>query len=877
VKPFRRRCCIIALLLLVGLAAGSSRLDAQTSAIDVYYIGPNDTVARAIALAEPYLVRVDDPHEAQVIVINNPLLTEDVVRSIQTLGTEAQQGRVGMVIFCGPLFPQNTQDLREILGVSTFGMSTHTVPTRVRTSGTADPMQRAIAWTSAPEIAARTVITNPNLLQSVVIGSDRSSLIQRVRGRDRGRATTQMQTWVVGPWWGHPTNSRWSEWAYFDYLIYRLIADAAGTGAIISFADYPHAPTPGGRARLMIGGIGIAFVVGAGLTYTTSRRRLYINVDLSESWRRMSVLSQPAAEPPTWRRVGFHRPLAGFLAFMPWSLILFLPLTIYTLQIAPDLLSTGTAGLEMWGDITRWTMVLWVLLDLGTGVAAIHHFSARINHNPRQALRFLQFYVWWQLLSGAVQVGLACLAAVLVLPAAGMAHLTYPLLARAILQVPGFLGIFALTFRARQRFGTEQFLNLLHIVSVPCFQTGLVLLFRSWAEGSPQTTQGVAVLLGLAGGLILGEAFAFAVGAYLHRRDGQTLAALFLPTFDVQTVTETLRFGIPWAIAAAIPALTALFQTQWAATFFDGALIPADLRLESWQVLLLIATGFEILLTGLFQDLMPALTEAAVLQTKTLLRYYVSQGIRYGAWFSLFLFAVLGALGPSMLPTTLTSRYSDAWIWLTPMLAWGAMRWTAWLPDRMLEAAGRPGLIVALTLIEHLVRLSSAVFLTPRWGAGGLLAAYLVALLLRSVLGKMVAGRHLVQARLYPWQSLLAPAFSATLLYYLLRTLQELRLLPTGEAGLPGTIALILLALPVYTFFTALMGGWDDGSLTDLRMATEISGVGFPFAWVILQAVRLGTRLSPLHGRFPVGLHALAQQEALTVTALAERHGYISE
>ena len=527
----------------------------------------------------------------------------------------------------------------------------------------------------------------------------------------------------------------------------------------------------------------------------------------------------------------------------------------------------------MWENVTRWTMVFWVLLDLGTGVAAIRHFSARFDHHPRQAVRFLQFYVWWQLLSGAAQVGLACLAAALVLPAAGMAHLTYPLLARAILQVPGFFGIFALTFRARQRFGTEQFLNLLYIASVPCFQTGLVLLFRSWAESSPQTTQGVAVLMGLAGGLILAEAFAFGVGAYLHRREGQTLTALFLPTFDARTVSETLKFGIPWAIAAAIPALTALFQTQWASTFFDGALIPADLSLESWQVLLLVATGFEILLTGLFQDLMPALTEAAVLQTKTLLRYYVSQGIRYGAWFSLFLFAVLGALGASMLPNTLTSRYPDAWIWLTPMLAWGALRWTAWLPDRMLEAAGRPGLIVGLTLIEHLVRLSTALFLTPRWGTGGLLAAYLIALLLRSVLGRRVAGRHLVDARLYPWQSLLAPAVSATILYYPLRTLQELRLLPAGEAGMPGTIALILLSLPVYAFLTALLGGWDDGSLTDLHVATEISGVGYPFAWIMLQAVRLGTRLSPLHGRFPVGLHALAQEEALTVTALVERHG----
>jgi O-antigen/teichoic acid export membrane protein len=870
VKHFRRRCCIIALILLAGLAAGSSRLDAQSRVIEVYYIGPQDAVARAIELAEPYILRVDQADRAQVIVVNNPLLTEGVVGLLQELGVEAQQGRVGMVIFCGPLFPQNAQDLREILGVSTFGMEMHAVPARVRASGTVDPLQQAITWSSAPEIAARTVITNPNLLQSVVVTSDQGGIIQRVRGRDRGRATTQMQTWVVGPWLGHPTNTRWSQWAYFDYLVYRLIADASGTSPI-AFADYPKAPTPPGSTRLIIGAAGVALVFGAGLTYTTARRRLYLSADLTQSWRRMSVLSAGRSGPVGWSRVGFHRPLAGFLAFLPWSLILFLPLLIYSLQVAPDLLSAGTAGLEVWEGVTRWTMVVWVLLDLGTGMAAVRHFSAHVAHNPRKAVRFLQFYVWWQLMSGAAQVGVACLAAMVVLPAAGMAHLTYPILARAVLQVPGFLGVFALTFRARQRFGSEQFLNLLYIASVPSFQTGMVLLFRTWTEGSSETMQGVAVMLGLAVGLGLAEAFAFCVGAYLHRREGQTLTALFLPTFDARTASETLRFGIPWAIAAAIPALTTLLQTQGASTALGGALVPTDLSIESWQVLILIATGFEILLTGFYQDLMPALTEAAVLQTKTLLRYYVSQGVRYGAWFSLFLFAALGALGVSMLPNSLAARYADAWVWLTPLLAWGALRWTAWLPDRMLEAAGRPDLIVALTLIEHTVRLGGAFLLTPRWGTGGLLAAYLVALLLRSVLGRIVAGRFLGHARLYPWQTLVAPGVAAALLYYLLHNIQALRLVSAGEPGMPGSIGLLLLSLPIYAFLTSLLGGWDDGSLSDLHKATELSGVGYPFAWILLQVVRLGSQVSPLHGRYPVGLHALAQEEALTVTALIER------
>ncbi len=863
--------CIIALLILAALTASSARVKAQPRAISIYYVGPQDAISRAIDLADPYIVRVDDPDLAQVIVINNPLLTEGVARSLQELGADAQQGRIGMVIFCGPLFPQNPQDLRDILGVSTFGMELHTTASDVRASNVGNPLQQAIAWNSAPEVAARTVIANPNLLQPVVIASDRDSIIQRVRGRDRGRATTQMQTWVVGAWLDHPTNSRWSQWAYFNYLVYHLIADAAGASPILSFADYPHAPTPQGSARLIIGGAGVIVMLVAGLAYTTTRRHLYLSADLTRSWRRMSLLSDGKSGPAAGRRVGLHRPLSGFLAFLPWSLTLFLPLTIYSLYLAPDLLGTGTAGLEMWEQVTRWTLMVWVLLDAGTGIAAVRHFSAHFDHTPRRAVRFLQFYVWWQLLSGAAQVGVVCLAAAVVMPAIGMAHLTYAILARAVLQVPGFLGVFALTFRARQRFASEQFLNLLYIASVPSFQTGLVLLFRSWVGGHPETTQGIAVLLGLAGGILLAEGLAFGVGAYLHRRDGQALTAIFLPTFDSRTVSEALKFGIPWAIGAAIPATTALLQTQWASTFLGGALIPADLSIQSWQALILLTTAFEILLTGFFHDLMPALTEAAALQTRTLLRYYVSQGVRYGAWFSLFLFAALSAFGVSMLPNALTTRYPDAWIWLIPVLGWGALRWMVWLPDRMLEAAGRPELIVALTLVEHTVRIGSALFLTPRWGMGGVLVAYLVALLLRSALGRIAAGHLLIHGRLYIWQGLLSPAVAAGILYYLLSSVQGLRIGTTGEASMLGTIALLLLSMPVYAFFTALLGGWDYGSLTDLRRATGLSGVGYPYAWIMLQAVRLGAYISPLHGRFPVGLHSLAQEEALTVTAVVER------
>jgi hypothetical protein len=79
----------------------------------------------------------------------------------------------------------------------------------------------------------------------------------------------------------------------------------------------------------------------------------------------------------------------------------------------------------------------------------------------------------------------------------------------------------------------------------------------------------------------------------------------------------------------------------------------------------------------------------------------------------------------------------------------------------------------------------------------------------------------------------------------------------------------ILLLFPLmwlYGLLTALLGGWDDGALAELRRAVSLSGIGHPFAWMLLQSITLGARLSPLHGQFGLALHDLAEDEARALT-----------
>jgi O-antigen/teichoic acid export membrane protein len=856
----------LALILLLVCFGGSApaRAQAPGETVGVYYVGPEDRIAGAIDRAAPYIVRVDQADLARVIVINNAPLRE----SLEAFSADIQQERVGLVLFCGSFFPQSINDLRLLLGFSTFGLDQTAASTYVEPASNDDVLSGAITWRSAPELRARTLIANPNLLRPIVTTAELQGIIQRVRGR------AGTQALIIGAWMSHPANAQWQNWPYFDYLIYRLIADAAGADRVFSFADYPQSPTPERPYRWAIAGGGIGFLIISGIVYYGARRWLYLHpeparVPLSEA-PQTEVDGVDGALQKPWQQAGFHRPLAGFLTYLPFGLLLAIPLFIYRHVLLPDTLIVDPLGYNDWQTVGQWTLALWTLLDAGVGVAAVRYYATTHRHWPRQAPKYLQFYVWWQFLSGAVQVGLIAILTITALPVLGLAHLSYYLLAQAVLQFPGFLQVFALSFRARQRLDTEQLLMVFGQILTPLLQTAFVLALRPWGAATHEFTQGISAAFGLSAGLLAARTLTFILGAWLYRRIGEPLSSLFLPTFNRSIASDALRFGIPWSIGAAMPAIGAIAQLL----LFEHLLAPNSTIAMRGRALLEITVIFEVLLTSLYQGLMPALCEAATFRYKTLLRYYVSQAIRYGVWFSFFIFGLVSALAPLML--TLIPRFDQIppegsplpqlSTWILMIAAWGALRWAVWLPNRMLEAAGKPVAIIWLALAEQALRIAGLTLLFQRWGFLGVAVAYTIAMLIRIILGRWLSGRYLVKTRIHIWQSLVAPAVAALSVYQLLKLVGVIAAPQTWE----GTVALILgAALPAllfYGFLTVMFGGWDNGSLAEFRKAMRISGLGRPFAWLLYRIMALGARFSPLHDRFPIALYDQAQDEAAALT-----------
>ena len=242
------------------------------------------------------------------------------------------------------------------------------------------------------------------------------------------------------------------------------------------------------------------------------------------------------------------------------------------------------------------------------------------------------------------------------------------------------------------------------------------------------------------------------------------------------------------------------------------------------------------------------------------------EGVRYGIWITLFIWVSLSALADRFWLGILGEIPTVAEELLLPLLFWGALKWIAWSAEEGLIALGRPGLRSGINWVGQLLRLALLVLLIPTWGLTGIGAAYILAELTRGLLGWYALHRHGLRVQLSFWQSFIAPAGAALIIYNLLHILAEL--LWTPEA-LPTLLFLMIVLLPIlllYAFLTALLGGWDDGGLEELQRAARLSGLGFPVAWLLYQAVHMGALVSPLHGIFSAELRDSAAEEAHSLT-----------
>ncbi|OGN95080.1 MAG: hypothetical protein A2Z71_11070 [Chloroflexi bacterium RBG_13_50_21] len=834
---------ILLILLLISLILLSPKPASADDSLNVYYAGPSGALSTALAL-DKNVHLVSDVSTADVIVLNGSVPEQAGIR------TRLEQG-AGLVLILGP--DVSAAQLNTLLG-GNASLTYQEQPLSLNiSSATSDPILREIIWTSSPQVRQRYLLSGSGFTP-LVTGFEDGSLVLGKLSIGSGRA-------FLFTAFLNADNPQFQEWAYFNYLIYRLVESSAGHTPL-AFARYPGSPVPHTHDQVILYLLLAGLLLISGLAFWIVRRyslRHPEALDVVVSNREKFSIREANTD---WEDVGFHRPLAGFFMAFFLGILIFIPLIIYQNLILPVYLLPSAQAIGIWGRVTQFFALIWNFFDMGTSIAFVKFLSQYRVHDPRRAVQFGQVFVWWQALSGAVQVAIMVALAGSVLPSTVYAIYAWSIIIHTFIQIPGIYQVMRNALTGLQRFDYAQILDLALAVIFPMItQPILITVMVAWGKSHPVFGASMGGLLGLGLAAYAAELLTFMLGMWLYRRLGYNARLYFLAHFDWSVIKESFRFGVfemigsaAWGIGQSVEILISqAYLVNYAEVW------------GNWVLAQNFVYAFNVTST-LYNNLMPSISEAISHGRKMLSQYYSTMGYKWGGMISAMLGAlllavadrfILGASGPEFVRA---ARYS------TPLLIWGIIQYPSWVGDNVQLGANKPWMKGALVSMEQLIRIILAFILLARLQINALIIAYIVALMTKNIIAYWANHKLCFPQRFYFWQSLGAPFLAGLAHFAVVRWIGGLIWRGDQVTSILILTIAILPSYPLFAFFYGLFGGWDDATLEEVRRAAELSTFMKPFAWLFWRSTALGAHISPLHNRFPITNRQAALDEAVSLT-----------
>jgi len=834
-------------LVISFLTSPSAALaaDVPLERVRVYYAGPAGNVQEALQLGSQFDI-VSDTAEAQVFVLNgNVPHIEDIVSYIR--------GGAGLVLILGP--DMTADQVEKLIGTQVMLEQQNNPISLIEAKATYDSVQKDIIWNSSPQVRERYLLLSQSAtLFPLVLGFEDGSLLLGMKNTRNGRA------YILTPFLGG-TNTQFQDWAYFKYLIYYLTVSAAGKAAQ-SFADYPYSPVPHKSDRTILAAGMAGMLVISFMAFSLVRRYSLAHpevLDVLVADRKTYITREVSTQ---WEEIGFHRPLGGFLLILMLGLLLFIPLIIYQNLILPVYILPSAQALGIWGRVVQFFNLAWQFFDMGTSTAFIKFISEYRVHDPRKGIQYGQVFIWWQALSGAVQVALVVLLASTIGSRSAYALYAWSIIIHAFIQIPGFYQVYRHTLTGLQRFDYAQMLDMaLNVILPMLVQPIFVTVMYAWGKSHPAFGASTGGLLGMGIAAYAAEALTFTLGWWLYRRLGYNAHLLFLAHFDWQVVKASFRFGVfemLGSIAWAGGQAAEIWITQ-------SRLINYAEVWGNWGLAQNFIFAYQAL-SNLFNNLMPSISEAISHGRKLLSQYYEVQAYKWGGIISAFMCAVLLAVADRFILGASGPQFTRAAAYSIPLIIWGAIQYPSWVGDNVQLAANRPYLKSILVTGEQVIRVILALILIKQFQINALIFAYFIGLLTKGILAYFINHRICFPHRFYAWQSLIAPILAGITHYMILRWVTGMIWHQDEISSILIFLVAILPSFPFYAFLYGLFGGWDDETLEELHQAVKLSNFMRPLAWVFWAATALGAHISPLHGRFPIDIRQGALKEASTLT-----------
>ncbi len=670
------------------------------------------------------------------------------------------------------------------------------------------------------------------------------------------------------------TNYELVLWPYFNYFLYESCVYLSHQSPY-SYAEWAYSPVPHPEQQIIIGLIVLIVGILTVVAYRSMKRRSKANKEILTQIERAELLVEVSEEVDEWEEIGMHRQIGGFLIQIFLTLLLVIPRVVLSIMIYPRYIMPFPTAAGWFSFSTNLFLGVWTLFDLGTSVALAKYFAEYRVSQPEEAVKYAQIFVWFQCITGVVQITIVAFLGSIIFPHTYLAHLTYVFIAQSLFQFPGFTLLFIHVFRGMNRIDYEQIANILkYIVFDVLAQYVLILVFRWWGSQNPIFGEALGGAIGQAIGTYVSEWLIFIVSFWLFKKLGLNVSTLFRIDFGREQIGRALKFGAKWTVGAATVPIVWFYQMLLVSTnLLNWSALQGQYQL-AWDLAIMVSV------VGLFMEsMLGGISESYSHGKKILTQLYTAQGLKYGAFFVFWLISVLAATGARAILGAAGLNWAEAAVYLQFFLWFQLIGFFSWLGDWMFAGAERTGLAAAVWVLEQGLRaifmtffvlVQPVVFGIYLGGMQGIITGYVVALAIKDVAAWTLIRREISAPKFYVWQSYIGPGLAAVANYLVLEFIARMIWQYPGDM-LSSAVLFFIGVIPslyLYSFISGLTGTWDERTLQEFERASSMVRmrvVGW-FARRFYESIALGARISPLHNRFPIDIYDEAMAEAAELT-----------
>ncbi len=568
---------------------------------------------------------------------------------------------------------------------------------------------------------------------------------------------------------------------------------------------------------------------------------------------------------PYWRLIHIHRPIASFWFNYIFMLAAAIPALLMYTWLLPSVILPFPSAFGYQSLVVNFFGLFFSIMDMATGPACERFVAQYGEINPRKALKYVQFFIWFQMFTGAAQVTLVTVFCFTSVINSELNYAMWFFLTYSLTQFPGMLGAFNATLKGYQRFDKA---NIVDLVQTVVFETITQLVFIILGRWVGAQDPAIGELYGATIGYILGKYIDDFIAMMLAGRFlskvlkpyGIRLRDAVVPAFGLDIAKESLVYGIKLlgstVISAATDYITLLMMVSWLPNYvFIIGLVQLSKDIAG--------------IVGTKYSYSSLISESYNNGKKALAKYSITQ--YWNSWWYLgfFLAMQITIIIPSVFEKLGGSFQLTAVIipiYILPRL----MVTPATMGADVCQAVNKPEYRTWGIVSEKVTKMLTVfIFLSP-WGfrtifgETSLLTLYILhdipAYVVITFVEFGLVHKKCVPVKINLWQTFIAGSLATVplipldyLLVWILNTTWDAT---GGSIGVTvGIIALGLLLIfavfPIIVFFTyAFLGGIDSRGLEHYGNAVTITGPSKKIVTLFYKAAKVGFKISPIKDRF---------------------------